>query len=259
MLRPRIIPCLLIHDRGLVKTVKFSNPKYVGDPINAVRIFNEKHADEIMILDIDATEKRKEPDYVSIYRWAEECKMPLCYGGGIKTVEQAEKIISLGVEKVAISSEAIKNPSLIGKISKKIGSQSLVVVVDVKQIRRSSKYEIWINNGKINTRKSPVEFAQEAEKLGVGEIVVNSIDRDGMMNGFDLALAEQIRKLVSVPMTMIGGAGKVADIEELLNKIGICGAGIGSMFVFNGPYKAVLISYLSDETKEALFSKVQYL
>jgi cyclase len=252
MLRPRIIPCLLVRDKGLVKTVKFNKAKYVGDPINAVRIFNEKEVDELIVLDIDATSTATAPDYKMIEHLAAECRMPLCYGGGIKTAEQAKAIIGLGVEKVAISSAAIENPDLITKIAEEIGSQSVVVVLDVKKRIFGGKYDIWTHNGKTNTGKCPIEFARDAERLGVGEIVINSIDNDGEMKGYDLALAKRIREATSVPMTVLGGAGSLKDIGTLIGNFGVVGAAAGSLFVFKGVYKAVLINYPSLAEKDEL-------
>ena len=179
MLRPRIIPCLLIKDKGLVKTVNFKDPKYVGDPINAVRIFNEKEVDEIIIVDIDASAEKREPDYKMIENLAAECRMPLCYGGGVKTSEQVKRIVELGVEKVAISSAAIEHPDIITESSEMVGNQTVVVVLDVKKNTFGNKYEVRTYNGKTKTGKSPIELSQQMEKLGAGEIVINSIDNDG--------------------------------------------------------------------------------
>jgi len=164
MLRPRIIPCLLIKDKGLVKTINFKNPKYVGDPINAVRIFNEKEVDELIVLDIDATLENRAPDFKIIENLAAECRMPLCYGGGVKTVEQAKIILGLGVEKIAISSAAIENPSLVNEASQCIGNQSVVVVLDVKKSSILGKYEIWTHNGRKNTKKKSNRVCNEIRK-----------------------------------------------------------------------------------------------
>jgi cyclase len=251
MLYPRIIPCLLVHDKGLVKTVKFSDPKYVGDPINAVRIFNEKEVDELIVLDIDATVENREPDYKMIENLASECRMPLCYGGGIKTVEQAEKIFSLGVEKIAISSAAIENPELIQEIAERVGSQSMVVVLDVKK-NFFGGYEVLTHNGKKKTGINPVKYLQTLQKLGIGEIVINSIDNDGVMKGYDMNIIEEIHNVAKVPLTAIGGASCLEDIGKLINKFGIIGIAAGSLFVFKGKYKAVLINYPSHEDKEKL-------
>ncbi len=258
MLRPRIIPCLLVHNKGLVKTVNFSQPKYVGDPINAVKIFNEKEVDELVVLDIDATVNNIEPDYIMIQNLAVECRMPLCYGGGVKTAEQAKRIIKLGVEKVAISSAAVENPNIIPAIAEQIGSQSVVVVMDIKKNLKTGKYEIWTHNAKKNTCKDPVEFAKQLEQLGVGEITVNSIDQDGVMKGYDHNLITKIREVISVPITVLGGAGKFHDIELLIKKFGIIGAAAGSLFVFKGIYKAVLINYPSRQDKINIFNKAEY-
>jgi cyclase len=251
MLRPRIIPCLLVHDKGLVKSVHFKQHKYVGDPINAVRIFNEKEVDELMVIDIDATVENREPDYVMIERLAAECRMPLCYGGGVKTVEQAQKIFSLGVEKIAISSAVFDDLSLIQRMGEKVGTQSVVVVLDVKK-KLLGGYEVYTHNGKKKTGKNPVEFAAELEKLGVGEIVINSIDQDGQMRGYDLDLIGKIREVITIPMTVLGGAGTLSDIGILIKKFGIIGASAGSLFVFKGIYKAVLINYPTRVEKDIL-------
>lgn len=252
MLRPRIIPCLLVKNGGLVKTVQFGKPKYVGDPINAVRIFNEKKVDELIVVDIDSTAQNREPDYGRIKNLATECRMPLCYGGGVKTVEQIQRIISLGVEKVAISCAAINDPMLISDAAKMVGSQSVVVVLDVKKRLRGGSYEVWTHNGQNNTGKSPVELAKEFEKLGVGEIVINSIDNDGEMKGYNLDIVKKVREAVSVPMTVLGGAGSLKDIGNLISTFGIVGAAAGSLFVFKGIYKAVLINYPSLAEKDDL-------
>jgi len=243
MLRPRITPCLLVHKGGLVKTIGFKTPKYVGDPINAVKIFNEKEADELIVLDIDATVNNAELDYRMIANLAAECRMPLCYGGGIKTSAQAKLIISLGVEKVAISSAAVVHPELITQIADEIGRQSVVVVLDVKKRLFSKDYDVFTKNARTNTKRSVFDLATEAEKLGAGELVINSIDLDGAMKGFDLALAEKIRQAVNIPITILGGAGSLDDIEALIRTCGVIGASAGSLFVFKGGYKAVLINY----------------
>lgn len=254
MLRPRIIPCLLIKNGGLVKTVNFDNPKYVGDPINAVKIFNEKEVDELIVLDIDATVLGKEPNYTLIKNLATECRMPLCYGGGVTTIEQIEKIIALGVEKVALSSAAIQTPELISKAAARVGSQSIVIVMDVKKTGIRRKYELFAHNGLKKTGLNPTEFAKKAESLGAGEIVINSIELDGVMKGYDLKLVKDIRESITLPLTVLGGAGSLDDIAELIKEYGIIGASAGSLFVFKGKYRAVLISYPSLSDKNKLFS-----
>jgi imidazole glycerol-phosphate synthase subunit HisF len=254
MLRPRIIPCLLVQDKGLVKTINFTDPKYVGDPINAVKIFNEKEVDELIVLDITATTENREPDYLMIRNLATECRMPFCYGGGVKSVEQANRIISLGVEKVALSSAAVGDPGLVSDIAEQIGSQSVVVVLDIRKNKKTGANEIWTHNGKKLTGKFPVDFSRQLEQCGVGEVVINSIDNDGAMKGYDLDLAGIIRDAISVPLTILGGAGSLKDIKNLVEKFGIIGASAGSLFVFKGVYRAVLISYPAPHEKALLIN-----
>lgn len=243
MLRSRVSPCLLVHNKGLVKSVKFKDYKYVGDPINAVKIFNEKEVDELIMLDIDATVNNSEPDYKMIQNVANESRMPLCYGGGIKTAAQAQKIIKLGVEKVAISSAALETPQLLKEMSDIIGRQSVVVVLDVKK-SLFGNYEIVTHNGKNKFKGKLEQTIKSLEEVGIGELVINSVDHDGVMKGYDLTLAERVRAISSVPLTILGGAGKYDDILELIQKFKIIGASAGSLFVFKGVYKAVLINYL---------------
>jgi len=256
MLTPRIIPCLLVHNKGLVKTVKFKDAKYVGDPINAVRIFNEKESDELMVLDIDATVENREPDYKMIENLASECRMPLCYGGGIKTVEQATRIFNLGVEKIAISSAAIENPQLVTNIAKEVGSQSVVVVIDVKK-KMFGGYDVYTHNGTKKTKIDLEKFIIDLQTLGVGEIVINSIDNDGVMKGYDLNLIDKFKSIIDVPMTVLGGAGSLDDIKILIDKFGIIGCAAGSLFVFKGKYKAVLINYPKYSEKQLLFKNIK--
>lgn len=252
MLRPRIIPSLLIQDNGLVKTVNFKNPKYVGDPINAVKIFNEKEVDELAIFDIDATVLGKEPNYSLIERLASQSMMPLCYGGGVKTVQQAQQIFSLGIEKIALSSAVIQNPKLITQIAERVGAQSVVVVLDVKK-KILGGYEVYTHNGKKATGINPFKFVEEAQKLGAGEIVINSIDRDGVMKGYDLDLIAKVREMISLPLTVLGGAGSLHDIEKVIDTHGVIGVAAGSLFVFKGSYKAVLINYPTQIEKNKIF------
>lgn len=251
MLYPRIIPCLLVHNKGLVKTIKFKDPKYVGDPINAVKIFNEKEADELMVLDIDATRDNREPDYKMIENLARECRMPLCYGGGIKTAEQAQRIFNLGVEKIAISSIAIENQKVIKEIASQVGNQSVVVVLDVKK-KLFGGYDVYTHNGKNKSKVDLIKLVEEIQELGIGEIVLNSIDHDGEMKGYDFHLIEMLRPLIHVPLTVLGGAGSLDDVGQLIKKYGIIGASAGSLFVFKGKYRAVLISYPNEDEKNTL-------
>jgi cyclase len=256
MLRARIIPCLLVHNKGLVKTVNFKEPKYVGDPINAVKIFNEKEVDELIVLDIDATVENRTPNFELIKNLASECRMPFCYGGGITSVEQAKKIIELGAEKIAISSSAINDPALIKNIGLEVGVQSVVVVIDVRKkgILFGGGYDIYIKNGKEKVKIKLKDFIDQLNEIGVGEIVINSIDNDGMMKGYDIPLISMIREWTNFPITALGGAGSSIDIKQLIEKFKIIGASAGSLFVFKGKYKAVLINYPNREEKLRLFN-----
>jgi cyclase len=243
MLRSRIIPCLLLHQGGLVKTRQFTNPKYVGDPLNAVKIFNEKQVDELMFLDIDATVHGNEPQMQLLRSIAVESRMPLCYGGGVNNAGQASRIIAMGFEKVSVSSAALERPALISEMAEAVGSQSVVVTLDVRINRVFAGYSLYTHNGKKKHRQSLIEFSREATERGAGEIVINSIDRDGEMSGYDLAIARQVRAAVTTPITLLGGAGGVMHLQELIDAVGVVGAAAGSMFVFKGPYRAVLLNY----------------
>lgn len=254
MLRSRIIPCLLVHDKGLVKTLKFSvaNGKYIGDPINAVRIFNEKNVDEIMVIDIDATVQGREPDYEMIQNIATECRMPLCYGGGVTTVEQVKKIIKLGAEKVAISAAAMRAPELLRQMSEAVGAQSIVLVLDVTKKTNffgNGYYEIYTHNGKQDTGKRLCDFLQEISDIPYGELVINNIDLDGVMTGYDIKMCTKVRELTDKPLTFLGGAGSYEDLKKLVDCFGVIGAAAGSIFVYKGKYKAVLIQYPLPEEK----------
>lgn len=243
MLRSRIIPCLLLHGGGLVKTRQFKDPKYVGDPLNAVKIFNEKEVDELMFLDIDATVGGYAPQMTLLRTLAIESRMPLCYGGGVTTAEQASSIVATGFEKVSISAAALARPALIKEMSEAIGSQSVVVTVDIKANLLFPGYTIYSHNGRQKCKQPLIEFCQQAMSLGAGEIVINSIDRDGQMAGYDIDLARKVRASIDLPLTMLGGAGNTEHMQELIDQIGTVGAAAGSMFVFKGQYRAVLINY----------------
>lgn len=248
MLRARIIPCLLVHNKGLYKTVKFKDPKYVGDPINAVRIFNEKESDELMVIDIDASITGAEPNYTMIEKLAAECRMPLAYGGGVKNIEQARKIFALGVEKISLSSAAFDTPELITEMANQVGAQSVVVVIDYVK-KRFGGYEMYTHNGTKRRKGNIVDFAREMESLGAGEIIINSIDRDGTMSGYDIEMANKIRAEISIPLTVLGGAGSHQDIGDIISEQPVVGAAAGSLFVFKGPYRAVLINYPESSDK----------
>jgi len=250
MLRSRITPCLLVQDGGLIKTTKFKNPKYIGDPINAVKIFNEKEADELIILDIDASVNSIAPDYKMIENLAKECRMPLCYGGGIKNLEQAKKIVALGVEKVALSSVIFDTPDLISEISQKIGCQSVVVILDVKKKILSNSYNVWTHNGKKNTNRDVIDVIKEVQDLGVGEIVLNFIDFDGTMKGYPIDVIKNLKSYITVPLSIMGGAKSLKDMGNAVSECGLIGVAAGSLFIFKGKYRAVLINYPARQQKE---------
>lgn len=226
----------------------------MGDPLNAVRIFNEKQVDELVVADIDASVLGKEPDYSLIEKLAAECRMPLCYAGGVKTADQIDRIIGLGVEKVALGSAATETPELISKAASHVGSQSIVVVIDAKKVGLLGRYSVLTHNGTRNAGVSPAELAKQAVGLGAGEILLNSIDQDGTMKGYDYALIDEVRDAVTLPMSVLGGAGSIEDIRGLVERYGVIGAAAGSLFVFKGKYRAVLINYPKPEEKRALFN-----
>ena len=232
-----------MHDGGLVKTRQFKDAKYVGDPLNAVKIFNEKEVDELIFLDIDATAHGRAPDFSLLKSLAVESRMPLCYGGGVTSAEQAAQIISLGFEKVSISAAALIRPALIREMAEAVGAQSVVVTIDVRKNKLFSGYTVYARNGLDKQKVNYLEFCQQAVELGAGEIVINAIDRDGEMGGYDIELAKQVRKTVTSPLSILGGAGNSGHMQELIDSVGVVGAAAGSMFVFKGPYRAVLINY----------------
>tara|TARA_B100001248_G_scaffold89409_1_gene65968 strand:+ start:20246 stop:21022 length:777 start_codon:yes stop_codon:yes gene_type:complete len=258
MLAPRIIPVLLLHKNALYKTVNFDIDKYIGDPLNAVRIFNEKEVDEIFLIDIDATTNKKEPNFHLIEQISYECRMPLCYAGGIKNADQIEKLVSLGVEKVGISSEALNNNELISQAIDRVGSQSIVVILDVKKISNREDYEIFTHNGKKKFQEGFTDTLIRINNLNVGEIVINSIDQDGLMRGYDLKLAKKASNIIDLPITFLGGAKDLNDMKILFNTAGIVGAAAGSMFVFLGKYKAVMINYPSINEKKELIESINW-
>lgn len=244
MLRSRISPFLLLRGNGLVKTLKFGSPKYVGDPINAVKIFNEKEVDELTLLDIDATVSGRGPDLALLKDIAAESRMPLCYGGGVADAETAARIIALGYEKVSISHAALERPNLVREMAERVGRQSVVVTIDTRREGIfGGSHRVYSSNGKLKHKVEPVDFARTCTDLGAGEIVLNSIDRDGMMQGYDIDLARKVRNAITTPMTVVGGAGSVDDLHALTEELGPIGAGAGSLFVLKGKYRAVLISY----------------
>jgi glycosyl amidation-associated protein WbuZ len=245
MVRTRIIPLLLLKNQGLVKTVKFKNPTYIGDPINAVRIFNDKEVDELVFLDITATVEQRPPPFDLIAKIASECFMPFCYGGGICAVDHVTQLFSLGVEKVALNTVAARNAKFVREIAAIAGSQSVVVSIDVKR-NWFGQYRVIIESGTRSTGRDPVEFAKEIEQAGAGEILLNSINRDGTMTGYDVELIRRVSGAVTIPIVAAGGARGVPDFAEAI-QAGASAVAAGSMFVFTGKHRAVLISYPSIE------------
>ena len=253
MLKTRIIPCLLLHDGGFVKTEKFKNPKYVGDPINAVRIFNEKEVDELIFLDIDASKHNREPNLSIIEDLASECFMPFAYGGGITSLKQIQHILKIGVEKVIINHSALEDASFVKEASKHFGNSTIIVAMDIKKDLWGN-YKLY-NHVRQKTEKiAPQEHAQRLCDAGAGELFINNVDRDGTYLGFDLPILESINKIVSVPVIACGGASRLADLKEVVAKANVSGVAAGSLFVYQGPHRAVLISYPSQEELKQLFS-----
>ncbi|WP_026523079.1 AglZ/HisF2 family acetamidino modification protein [Butyrivibrio sp. VCB2001] len=238
--RPRIIPVLLIDYRDLIKTKQFGERTYLGDPVNAVKIFNIKGVDELSILDIGATKNHKEPDFELLADIASEAFMPLSYGGGIANIDQIRKLFAIGYEKVVINTALVDNPDLIKEAAALFGSQSIVVSIDAK--RTTSGYEAYVEDGTRKTGQNPVDLAKKALKLGGGEIIINSIDNDGMMQGYDIELVRSIADSVDIPVTAIGGAGDIRDIKKVLIEGHAHAAAGGSVFVFYGRLRAVLIT-----------------
>ena len=243
--RPRIIPVLLIDDRDLIKTVNFKDRTYLGDPVNAVKIFNRKGIDELSILDIGASRNGREPDYEILKDIASEAFMPLSCGGGITTTEQVRELTKIGYEKVVINTAFVRNPQFITRAAEIVGSQSVLVSIDAKLVH--GKYMCAINDGQEIVKESPITLAKKAEELGAGEIIINSIDHDGKMDGYDLKLVRGIAKSVNIPVTACGGAGGIGDLKRVLHEGNAHAAAGGSMFVFYGRLRAVLITAPTEE------------
>jgi len=253
MLKTRVIPTLLLRGAGLVKTTGFRNPVYVGDPINAIRIFNEKEVDELVLLDITASRTGKGPAFGTIENIASECFMPVAYGGGISTVEQIRKILSVGVEKVVVNTAALLNPQLVRDAVREFGSQAIVVSVDVKR-KLLGRYEVYADGGTKPTGHDPAAYARRMEDLGAGEILLTAIDRDGTMKGYDVELVLKVTSAVGIPVIASGGAGSIADFGIASKRAGAAAVAAGAMFVFHGPHRAVLITYPSHAELSAVLN-----
>lgn len=252
MLKKRVIPVLLVQDGGLVKGEKFKKHKYVGDPVNAVRIFNEKEVDELAVLDISATVNSCEPDYALIEDMASEAFMPIAYGGGIQRVDQVERLFRLGVEKVIINSAFFSNPGLIKECSQIAGAQSIVVAMDVKK-SLLGRYVVCIHNGLKKAGLNPVEYAVKAQQCGAGEILLTSIEREGVEQGLDLDLVKQVTTAVDIPVIAQGGVGCLDHIRQAVKESGASAVAAGSFFTFHGKHKAVLLTYPAYHELENLF------
>jgi cyclase len=238
---PRVIPVLLVSDGYLVKPVKFQGDKYIGDPINAVRIFNEKQVDELVICDIDATVKRTGVNYTLIEEIASEAFMPVGYGGGVASAEEARRITGIGIEKVVLNSAAVSRPEAVTAISEALGASSTVVSVDAKR-KLTGGWDTYTERGSRKTGLTPAEAAAKAQQLGAGEVLVSSIDRESTFTGYDVKLIESVAAAISVPVIALGGAGSFDDFAPAL-QAGASAVAAGSMFVLNGKHRAVLISY----------------
>ncbi len=250
---PRVIPCLLLSEGGLYKTRRFGDRKYVGDPINAIRIFNEKEVDELVVIDIDASRKGRPPDFGMIEQFAAECFMPLCYGGGIRSLADAQRLFALGIEKVCIQSAALERPRLITEIAQRYGSQALVVSVDIKRDWRNRP--MLYDAARQKKLSQPWgDFLKQVVEHGAGEILLNAVDRDGMQQGYDIELVRKAAATVGVPLVALGGAGSLEDLREAV-RAGASAVGAGSLFVFHGPHRAVLISYPGYAALERVFQE----
>lgn len=256
MLKTRVIPVLLLRGSGLVKGSKFKDHKYVGDPINAVKIFNDKEVDELVFLDIDASENKKGPNYELLEDIASEAFVPFAYGGGVNSLDQAAKLFKLGVEKVIINTAAFENPQLIQELAQEFGSQSIVVCIDVKK-NLWGKQEVYVRNGKVKTRQNPIEYALKMQDLGAGELIISSIDKEGTRDGYDISLLRSITDKVSLPVVALGGASSLDDLKLAVSEAHVSAVAAGDMFVFSGKHKAVLITYPPYNKLEELFQKVK--
>ncbi len=253
MLKTRVIPVLLMKNGGLYKGINFKNHKYVGDPINTVKIFNDKEVDELVILDIEASKLNKSINFELLENIASEAFMPIAYGGGIKTLKDAQKLFSLGIEKVILNTSAIDDFDLVKKLVESYGSQSVVFCLDIKK-SFFGKYEAYSFSGTKKAKMLPIELAKKMEELGVGELIINSINNDGVMKGYDLNIIKEIATQLTIPVIVCGGAGVLEDFKKA-KEYGAHGCAAGSMFVYNGIHKAVLISYPKYEKLCELFKE----
>ena len=252
-MKPRVIPCLLLKDRGLYKTRRFRDPQYIGDPINAVKILNDKEVDELVFLDVSKNRHETGPNFEVIEDIAGEAFMPLAYGGGISQLSQARRLFKIGIEKVILSSVLGRRVDLVCEVADLAGSSSTVVCLDVKRTLLG-RYVVYFESGRISSGKTPIEFARELEDLGAGEIILNNIDREGTFEGYDLELIRSVSTAVRIPVVALGGAASPTDFAQALS-VGASAVGAGSMFVYHGRHRAVLITYDSEIARQPIFSK----
>ena len=238
------MPCLLVENDRLVKTVKFNNASYVGDPVNAIKIYNDKELDELILADITATKEDREPNFHLIKEIADECFMPVCYGGGISTIEHMKKLFGLGIEKVSLNSHAMNNTNLINDAANRFGSQSIILSIDVKK-NVFGNYSVYTHGGTKKSQYGPVEYAKYIEDSGAGEILLNSIDRDGTWDGFDLEMIKGVTDVVNIPVIAVGGAGNMRHISDAVHDGGASAVALGSMAVYQGKDLGVLVNFPS--------------
>lgn len=253
MIRPRVIPILLLKDSGLVKSVKFKDYRYIGDPINAVKIFNDLKADELVFLDILASKEKRCISLDFIHRVGDEANMPFAVGGGITTLDQIKEIINAGAEKVIINTQAVERPQFIREATDSFGSSTIAVSIDVKK-KLFGKSQVYVLSGTKATGRDPVEFARLMESYGAGEIIINSIDKDGMMEGYDLELVKSISKALTIPVVAVGGAGELFHLKQVVLEAYASAVGVGSMFIYHGPRRAVLVNYPKQDELLKLFN-----
>lgn len=254
MLRIRVIPCLLLSGGGLVKTVKFRTPRYVGDPVNIVRIFNELEVDELVLQDIDATPKGQGINFELLEDIASECFMPFTYGGGISSVEEAKRLFGLGAEKIIVNTHAFSDPRLVSSLAERFGSQAVVASVDVKK-DLWGRYHVYSQGGRVKTAYSPVPWARRLEEFGVGEVLLSSIDRDGTFGGYDIKLIRQVSDALSIPVIASGGASCLDDLRQAVCEGGASALGVGSMVVFQGPGRGVLTNFPKRDARNSLVER----
>lgn len=254
MLATRLMPCLLMSNGALVKTVRFKEGAYVGDPVNAVRIFNQKEVDELILLDIHATTQKRGIDFETLEKLTSECFMPICYGGGVRTLEEMRRLYALGIEKVSLGAAAFEVPDLVRQAASEFGSQAIVVTLDVRK-KLLGRTTVCLRNGQRDLKQSPADAARYLEEQGAGELLLYSIDRDGTWSGFDLALLQSVTQAVSVPVVVTGGAGSLEHIQAAVQEGGASAVAIGSMAVFQAQDLGVLIKFPSRQDQVAMFGE----